>query len=83
MVVKVLRVAMRSFLRQNPARPMRTPTSASSGGRAHMWDDLADPDVEPLTTPFEEWCAGVDVHPDSPGAWERYVGPAGGSPATT
>lgn len=48
-----------------------------------MWDDLADPDVEPLTTPFEEWCAGVDVHPDSPGAWERYVGPAGGSPATT
>jgi hypothetical protein len=38
-----------------------------------MWDDLRDPDVEPLMTPFEEWCAGAGIHPDGLGAWERYV----------
>jgi len=27
---------------------------------------------EPVTTPFEEWCASVALHPDDSRAWPLY-----------
>lgn len=32
---------------------------------------LAD-DAEPITTPFEEWCASMDLHPEDSRAWPLY-----------
>jgi hypothetical protein len=42
-----------------------------------MLDDLSDSLADPLTTPFEDWCSAGGIHPESPGAWELYVGRAG------
>ena len=28
--------------------------------------------AESLSTPFEEWCAARDIHPDAIGAWECF-----------
>ena len=28
--------------------------------------------TESLSTPFEEWCAARDIHPDAIGAWECF-----------
>lgn len=28
---------------------------------------------ESLSTPFEEWCASVDLHPEDSRAWPLYV----------
>lgn len=35
-----------------------------------MLDDTA---IDRLTTPFEDWCAAVGVHPEAPGAWEYFA----------
>jgi hypothetical protein len=32
----------------------------------------ADDDAEPLATPFEEWCASMDLHPEDSRAWPLY-----------
>ena len=29
-------------------------------------------DDEPLATPYEEWCASMDLHPDDSRAWPLY-----------
>jgi hypothetical protein len=31
-----------------------------------------DDDSESLTTPFEEWCASMDLHPEDSRAWPLY-----------
>ena len=30
-------------------------------------------DVEPVATPFEEWCSSMDLHPDDSRSWPLYV----------
>ena len=30
-------------------------------------------DAESLSTPFEEWCASMDLHPEDSRAWPLYV----------
>jgi len=27
-----------------------------------------------FSTPFEDWCERLGLHPDEPGAWERFEG---------
>ena len=31
-----------------------------------------DESAPELATPYELWCEGVGIHPDSPGAWDAY-----------
>ena len=37
-----------------------------------MPEDELVPADERLTTPFEDWCESVGLHPEQPGAWELY-----------
>ncbi|GAA4740381.1 hypothetical protein GCM10023350_26030 [Nocardioides endophyticus] len=32
----------------------------------------SDDDSESLATPFEEWCASMDLHPEDSRAWPLY-----------
>ncbi|MBA2954532.1 hypothetical protein GON03_09375 [Nocardioides sp. MAH-18] len=43
-------------------------------------------DTEPVATPFEEWCAARNLHPDDSRAWPLYeasVAPAAQTPAAS
>lgn len=37
-----------------------------------MSDFLLIPGSERVTTPFEDWCDSVGVHPEVFGAWEEF-----------
>jgi hypothetical protein len=34
-------------------------------------------DTESMATPFEEWCASMDLHPDDSRAWPLYEASVG------
>ena len=47
---------------------------------------LMTDDVEPMATPFETWCAAMELHPHDPRSWPLYeatIGTGSHTPAAS
>jgi hypothetical protein len=43
------------------------------GEGATMLDDFSESPADLITTPFEDWCAARQIHPETLSAWDHYT----------
>jgi hypothetical protein len=69
-------VVNRSVVEPDPQEPQVAPVGADGDVMILVFPSGTDGE-ESLSTPFEEWCASMDLHPEDSRAWplfERSVG---------